>query len=411
MNYPWKYDNNTLHFDKVPLKALAKQVSTPFYLYSTRIIKNNFIEFLSAAQKANLPSPLVCFALKSNSNLELLKVLAKSGAGADIVSGGELRQALEAGIPPNKIVFSGVGKKENEMKEALLAGSEGIYSFNIESLEELQELEKIAQNHKRPARIAFRLNPRVSAKTHKHISTGFKTHKFGMLEEDILKAVQIFKESPWIKIKGLSIHIGSQLTCMQATEDAISRAALLFKTIKESENLQLEFLDVGGGLGIDYSPDDRTVYTTPQNYMEKVSKALSTLSNDCPRIVFEPGRVISARAGALITKVLRKKVSENCKFVIVDGGMNDFVRTSLYDAYHEIMSCPLREEKEIVDIVGPICETADCFANQREISLVENGDIIAIADAGAYGFTMASHYNMRDLPKECVVYEDGTWKI
>lgn len=411
MKSPWSYDNNTLSFDKVPLETLAKELSTPFYVYTAKGIKQNYLTFSEAASKAGLPSPLVCFALKSNANLELLKVLAAAGAGADIVSGGELHQALKAGIPAEKIVFSGVGKKAKEMEDALLAGDEGIYSFNIESIEELEELEQLAKKHNRIARVAFRLNPKVAAKTHKHISTGYKTHKFGILEEDIYQAVETFHKSPYVKIKGLSTHIGSQLTCMEATSEAVKRAATVYKNMAEKWNLSLEFLDVGGGLGIDYSPQDREIFTTPNSYMEKIQLAISSVLNELPRIVFEPGRVISARSGALITRVIRRKSSENHKFVIVDGGMNDFVRTSLYEAYHEILPGVLREGKEVVDIVGPICETADCFAHQREISPLKKGDLIAVADAGAYGFTMASLYNMRDLPKECIVLEDGTWKI
>lgn len=412
MTTPWTYKNNTLNFEDIELATFAKKVSTPFYLYSSRQLLNNYQEFYDQALQSKLPSPLVCFALKSNPNLELLKILAKEGAGADIVSVGELRQALKAGIDPYNIVFSGVGKREDEIHEALMAGEKGIYSFNVESTEELDDIIVEAKKTNRVARIAFRLNPRVNARTHKHISTGFKTHKFGILEEDILSSAKKYADSPYLNIVGISVHIGSQLTCMEATTEALKSAVKLSEKLSVILGHHLEFLDVGGGLGVDYSPMDREIYTTPKDYMNVIQKVLETEAKNLPqRIVFEPGRVISARAGMLVTKVIRKKFSESHQFIIVDGGMNDFVRTSLYEAYHELMPGVKRSgDDQIVDVVGPICETADCFAHQRKLSPIEKGDFLAVADTGAYGFSMASTYNMRNLPKEIVIDLDGNWE-
>jgi diaminopimelate decarboxylase len=405
MNSPWHYKEEKLNFDNKDIVEIAKDHPTPFYLYSLRQLERNYLRFSDSAKLANISDALICFALKANPNKEILRKLASLGSGADIVSGGELRRALECGIDPQKIVFSGVGKQDWEIQEALNAHPDGIYSFNVESIEELRDIARIAQEMKKVARVAFRLNPKVNALTHKHISTGFKTHKFGLLKADILDSLEFIKNDESLNLVGLSIHIGSQLTCMKATEEALFEVGGLALKVSDYLQKNLEFIDVGGGLGIDYAPEDKEKLTTPRQYMDLVSKTITAQFHPraIPRIVFEPGRVIVARAGTFITKVIRTKVSEDCKFIIVDGGMNDFVRASLYEAYHGIYPALLREGMEKVDIVGPICETADCFATGREISPVSKGDILAVADAGAYGFSMASQYNMRDLPSEVVI--------
>ena len=408
MNQPCHYREGELFFEELSLQNLAKTYQTPFYLYSERTINSNFLEFKNAAESLGLEEPLVCFALKSNPNPQLLKSLAKLGSGADIVSGGELKRALECEIDPQKIVFSGVGKSLEEMEMALNSHENGIYSFNVESLSELRQLSDVAKKLNKKARVALRLNPQVNAKTHKHISTGFKTHKFGLISSEVIEA---FKQpSFWehCQLVGLSMHIGSQLTCLKATKKALKE---LSKVALESP-YPLEFLDVGGGLGVDYSPNDREVFHTPHEYMELIFKTLKKHffkpANYTPRLVFEPGRVISARSGVLVTKVIRQKNSENHHFIIVDGGMNDFVRTSLYEAYHEVYPSPQRKGKKVLcDIVGPICETADCFASSRKITPVQDGDLVVIGDTGAYGFSMASNYNLRALPKEYVLTKEG----
>jgi len=405
MNSPWHYKEDTLTFDNIPLGEIVKDHPTPFYLYSLDQLTKNFSQFQEAATSAGLENGLICFALKANPNKEILKSLASLGCGADIVSGGELKRAMDCGIEPQKIVFSGVGKQDWEIREALASHPLGIYSFNVESIEELKDIARLAKEEKKRARVAFRLNPKVNALTHKHISTGFKTHKFGLLKADILRALAIIKDEPALNLVGLSIHIGSQLTCMKATEEALLEVGSLAVKISEQLGKDLEFIDVGGGLGIDYSPADKKIFTTPREYMDLVFKTIEALYHPkkLPRIVFEPGRVIVARVGMFVTRVIRTKVSEDCKFVIVDGGMNDFVRPSLYEAYHGIYPAIKREGLEKVDIVGPICETADCFATGREVSPIIKGDILAVADTGAYGFSMASQYNMRSLPIEVVL--------
>lgn len=386
---PLSYLDNYLHFNETSLLEVVKKHQTPFYLYSQQIIEKNYKEFSDNCDRLNIDS-LICFALKSNPNKKLLNILANIGAGADIVSGGELLRALEAGISPHKIVFSGVGKTAKEIELAL---SHEIYSFNVESIEELELINDLAKKNNKQARIAFRLNPKVHAKTHKNISTGFKTHKFGIIESDILEAVKSTTFWTHSTLVGLSVHIGSQLTCLDATELAIKK---LCKCANEIEGL--EFLDVGGGLGIDYDKENPCAPSV-EKYLSLVADTINHHYKSRIRIVFEPGRKIMATAGIFVSSVIRTKVSEGHHFTIVDGGMNDFARPSLYDAFHEIYPSKESENKVITDIVGPICETTDCFG-QRTISSLCSGDFIAIADAGAYGFSMSSNYNLRLRPKE-----------
>lgn len=390
------YDRKQLKFTKDQflisnhsINDLIKKHKTPFYVYSETILENNYVSFQKEIDRNNQDA-LICFALKSNNNLDVLKALAKLGSGADIVSGGELKQALKAGIKANKIVFSGVGKTDTEIE---LGIKKGIYSFNVESIEELQRISEIAVRLKKTARVAFRYNPKVHVKTHKHISTGYKTHKFGILEKDILDSLEV--KSLWknVKLVGLSIHIGSQLTCLKATEKAIKSACLCAKKI----HFPLEFIDVGGGLGVNYkketnAPDIKT-------YIKLVNDSILKYYGQT-KVVYEPGRRISASCGFFISKVIRTKQSENCHFVIVDGGMNDFVRPSLYDAYHEIFASRKATKTIKTDIVGPICETADCFGTNRDLPKLTEKDFIIIADTGAYGHTMSSSYNMRSKPSE-----------
>jgi diaminopimelate decarboxylase len=386
------YQDQKLYFGDVSIDEVTKKYKTPFYLYSKKILEQNYSEFEASALKAGLTDPLIAFAMKSNNNVEVLRALADLGAGADIVSGGELLRALECNIPAEKIVFSGVGKTDEEIK---LAIEKDIYSFNVESIEELEMIEEIAEQLGKTPRICFRLNPKVHAKTHKHISTGYKTHKFGILCEDIhqaFKSGRFFKHS---KLVGLSIHIGSQLTELDATGEAIKIMCLCAKEL----NTTLEFLDVGGGLGVNYKEG---MAPTIDEYMQLVSKQVKKYYGDI-RVVFEPGRRISASCGFFVTKVLRSKVSEDCRFLIVDGGMNDFVRPSLYDAYHHIYGSIKTGEEINTDIVGPICETADCFGTNRKLAHLSKDDYVIISDTGAYGHTMSSTYNMRPQAHEYLI--------
>lgn len=397
------YKNKKLTFAEVDITSIAQKHKTPFFLYSEEILGRNYLSFFNAAWDAGLPDPLVCFAMKSNPNRELVKILASLGSGADIVSGGELKRALEVGIDPMKIVFSGVGKTEEEILFALKVSKAGLYSFNVESLEELELINSCAKRLKKTARICFRLNPVVNPKTHKFISTGNKTHKFGLLEKDVLSSFGKSRYWSHCKLVGLSVHIGSQLLDLKATKKAlVTLSEVALKTKKD-----LEFLDVGGGLGVDYHPDETKKLPSLKKYMELVAETLNknfySKTSQRPRVVFEPGRRIVAKAGIFVMKVLRNKISENNRFVIVDGGMNDFMRPSLYGAYHHLL--PIKDKKADTrsHVVGPICETSDCFATDRLLPKLVKDDLLALLDTGAYGYSMGSNYNLRGRPLELMI--------
>lgn len=397
---PLQYKNNILTFDGHTLDAIAKKRATPFYLYSKKTLDFYYKTFYQSALKYDLPSPLVCYAVKANSNLDVLKRLKTLGSGADVVSVGELKKALKAGIDPQKIVFSGVAKTASEIHFALNCARKGIYSFNVESIEELELINQLARKSKKIARVAFRLNPQVNAKTHKHISTGNKTHKFGLLKSDILEALSVPTFWDHTQLVGLSIHIGSQLTDLKATVLAIKELSALALTIETP----LEFLDVGGGLGIDYTTEERSKLASIQTYMETVSAALYKFyyskTEHTPRVVFEPGRILVGKMGVLVSRVVRTKTSDNCHFTIIDAGMNDLIRPALYEAYHEVLPALKSKKAIITDVVGPICETSDCFGSKRNLPSLQTGDLVVIDNAGAYGRTMASSYNEREIAKE-----------
>ncbi len=396
------YKRNKLFLDNHCINSITKHIKTPFYLYSVKALESNYLNFYNEALENQIKDPLICYALKANSNIHLLRRLKRMGAGADIVSGGELKQALKAKISPQKIVFSGVGKSEEEIKLALNCHKNGIYSFNVESIEELEMIGDVAKTLKKKARVALRLNPQVNVKTHKHISTGGRSHKFGILKDDIEKALRRKKLWTHIDLVGMSMHIGSQLTCLKATEKALNELSKICLNI----NHDLEFLDVGGGLGVPYS-EDQTLCSL-QEYMSLIKKVLNKHFIEIPRVVFEPGRYIVANCGLLVTEVIRTKQSAHNKFIIVDGGMNDFVRSSLYGAYHHVLPISKRNGKlSSCHVVGPICETADSFASDRELPLLKSKDRICIGDVGAYGHTMSSTYNMREKVKEYIIGLDG----
>lgn len=404
------YRNQKLQFSKLDIASVAKKHKTPFFLYSEEILTQNYLQFALGAEAAGLIDPLVCFALKSNPNRELVKVLANLGSGADIVSGGELRRAIEAGIPPEKIVFSGVGKTEEEIVFALkLKGI--LNSFNVESLEELELINTCAKRLKKKARICFRLNPVVQPKTHKYISTGNKTHKFGMLEKDILGCLGNKKYWSHSVLVGLSVHIGSQLLDLNATKKALQRLCEVGLKTKAP----LEFLDVGGGLGVDYHPDESLKLPRIDTYMGIIAstfeKHFYSKSDLRPRVVFEPGRRIVAKAGIFVMKVLRNKVSEDNHFVIVDGGMNDFMRPSLYGAFHALIPVKQAEAIRECHVVGPICETSDCFGSNRLLPALKSGDLIILKDTGAYGYSMGSNYNLRGRPLELLIDKKKKLKV
>jgi diaminopimelate decarboxylase len=410
MNY-LDYKNKKLIFNKIDVEAATKKHKTPFFLYSEEILQKNYLDFYQGSKAAGLNDPLICFAMKSNPNRELVKILAKLGSGADIVSGGEMKRALEAGIPANKIVFSGVGKTEEEILFALKASKNGIFSFNIESLEELELINICAKKIKRTARVCFRLNPVVKPKTHKYISTGNKTHKFGLLESDVMNSLSQQRYWSHTRLVGLSIHIGSQLLDLKATKMAIVKLCEVALKTKAP----LEFLDVGGGLGVDYHPDELQRLPTISEYMSIVADTLKknfySKSDLNPRVVFEPGRRIVAKAGIFVMSVLRNKISEDNHFLIVDGGMNDFMRPSLYGAYHRLL--PARESKATTSchVVGPICETSDCFGSDRRLPVMKSGDVLVLCDTGAYGYSMGSNYNLRGRPLELLIEKSKKLKV
>ncbi len=388
------FRNGELYAEEVPVREIAKRVGTPFYLYSAATLKRHFQVFDQAF--ARIPH-LVCYSVKANSNLAVLRLLAREGSGADIVSGGELYRALKAGIPPQKIVFSGVGKTAKEMREALRAG---ILMFNVESLGELRLLSKEARRLKTKAPVAIRVNPDVDPKTHPYISTGLKKNKFGLDVKTALEAYRLAQKDPHLEIVGIDCHIGSQLTQVSPFVEALRRIKAFVRRL-EDEGICPRYLDLGGGLGIVYGNE---APPPPEEYASALIQELGDLE---VTLILEPGRVLVGNAGILVTKVLYFKETPAKKFLIVDAGMNDLLRPAFYQAYHEIVPVNQKERPEaVVDVVGPICETGDFLAQDRRLPLVKPGELLAVMSAGAYGFVMASNYNSRPRPPEVLVHGD-----
>ncbi len=391
----FQYKNGELHAENVPLRRIAAAVGTPFYCYSTATLVRHYRVFRDAM--AGLDA-LVCFAVKANSNLAVLRTLARQGAGADVVSGGELKRALAAGVPAQRIVFSGVGKTPDEMTAAL---NVGILQFNVESEAELAVLSAVASRLGRRAAVAFRVNPDVDAKTHAKISTGKAENKFGVPWS---RARQIYARAaqlPGIEVVGVDVHIGSQLTELGPFDEAFARVVDLVRALR-ADGHAIRRVDLGGGLGIPY---DRAGAPPPhpERYAEVVRRAVSGL--DC-QIILEPGRLIAGNAGVLVAKVIYVKEGESRRFVIIDAAMNDLIRPSLYDAYHEIVPVRAAAPNAIMaaaDVVGPVCETGDVFATDRALPPLAADDLVAILSAGAYGAVMASTYNSRALVPEVLV--------
>ncbi len=387
----FQYRENELYAEEVPVRQIARKVGTPFYLYSAATLRRHYRVFDQAFK--TLPH-LVCYAVKANSNLAVLRLLAREGAGADIVSGGELFRALKAGIPAEKIVFSGVGKTAQEIRLALKAG---ILMFNVESLEELKNIARIARKMEKKAPIAIRVNPDVNPKTHPYISTGLKENKFGLDVETAFQAYQLAKDDPYLEIVGVDCHIGSQLTQLSPFVEALRRIKAFLKRLA-TVGISVRYLDLGGGLGIVYGEEEPP---PPEKYAQALIEELNDLS---VTLILEPGRVLVGNAGILVTKVLYYKETPAKKFLIVDAGMNDLLRPAFYQAYHEIIPVLKKERPSIVaDVVGPICETGDFLARERELPLVKPGELLAVMSAGAYGFVMASNYNSRPRPAEVMV--------
>ena len=391
------YIDGVLHAENVPVPEIAKAVGTPFYVYSTATLERHYKVFSGAFADVDA---MVCYAMKANSNQAVLKTLAKLGAGIDVVSGGELRRALGAGVPASRIMFSGVGKTVAEMDYALEAG---IYCFNIESEPELEVLNLRAVRAGKRAHVSFRINPDVDARTHAKISTGKKENKFGISYERARAVYAHAATLPGIEVTGIDMHIGSQITELQPFEDAFRLLRELVEVLREDGHV-ISHVDIGGGLGIPYREDNNP--PLPDAYAHIVKNELKSLN--C-KIVTEPGRLIVGNAGILVTEVIYVKDGGDKTFVIVDGAMNDLIRPTLYEAYHGIRPVvqPAENTPRIkADIVGPVCETGDYLALDREMAAPQPGDLIAVSSAGAYGAVQAGTYNSRLLVPEVLVKGD-----
>ncbi len=381
---------NNLSVENVFAFSLTKKYKTPFYCYSLSQLKNNFNSFCSAFKESK---PLVCFSVKSNSNIYLLKELKKMGSGADVVSAGELLKATRAGISAKKIVFSGVGKTEDEI---ILAIKKKVLLINMESESEANLINKISKKMNIITSVGIRLNPNITGKTHKKISTGGKHDKFGLSYKDCVSFCKKINSLKNLKLDGLSVHIGSQITNIKPFKEVLN---VLNKIIKQTK-LSFKFIDLGGGMGIAYSTKEKKLNL---NQYAKLVKQF--LKNKKAQIIFEPGRFISANTSILITKIIYIKKSRNKKFIILDAGMNDLMRPALYNAHHKIV--PLKKSNkrfsENIEFVGPVCESSDKFLNQKGFPKVKEGDYVAITDVGAYGMSLTSNYNTRPIIAEIMV--------
>lgn len=391
----FQYKDGDLFCEEVAVSRIASEVGTPFYLYSHATLKQHFKAFDGAFE--GVPH-ITCFSVKSNSNLAILRLFAKEGGGVDIVSGGELFRALRAGVDPARIVYSGVGKTAEDMEYALRSG---ILMFNAESSQEVRQLNEVARRTGTKARIAIRVNPDIDPKTHPYISTGLKENKFGV---DIRQVVEEYKLAAGLRhleVQGVSCHIGSQLTQVSPFVDALRKLKELVRRLDEA-GIGIRYLDMGGGLGITY---DREAPPHPTQYAQAVREELETTHLT---LILEPGRVLVGNAGILVTRVLYTKAAGEKNFIIVDAAMNDLIRPSLYGSFHGIQPVRRADRKMIkADIVGPICESGDFLAKEREVETLATGELVAVMSAGAYGFSMSSNYNSRPRVAEVMVSGTG----
>ncbi len=400
--HEFEFKKNNLYCENIQVQNLARRFGTPLYVYSHATLIDHFLKIKNAFKEIK---PLICFSVKANSNLSVLKALVDKGAGLDIVSGGELFRALKVNCPAEKIVYASVGKTDLEIEEAI---KRRILFFNIESVPELENINRISKKLNRVTKVAIRINPDVEPKTHKYITTGKLTNKFGIDFQSAHQILMVRKALSHVKIAGLHIHIGSQITEGAPYVAAITKMASFIEKLKK-EGITFEYLNIGGGLGIIYNDE------TPQTAAEFAAKVVPILKSTGLKIIMEPGRFIAGQAGILVVKVLYVKKTPLKKFIIVDGGMNDLIRPALYDAYHciEPVSCDARCKASVekADVVGPICESGDFFAKDRLLPLVEEGDYLAIMSAGAYGFSMSSNYNSRLRPQEVMVKNNKAYTI
>ncbi|MGA2403783.1 MAG: diaminopimelate decarboxylase [Syntrophobacteraceae bacterium] len=387
----FQYKGDELYCEDVPVRLIAEKIGTPCYIYSLATLSHHFTVFDSAFKDV---AHLTCYSVKANSNIAILKLFGSMGGGMDIVSGGELYRARKAAIPPERIVYSGVGKTVEEIDFAL---REKILMFNIESTQELEQINLRAEAMSTKVSVSLRVNPDIDPNTHPYISTGMKKNKFGISVDSALRAYEKAKSLKNIEIVGLDCHIGSQLTDVTPFVDALKRLRSLIDRLRQ-EGALIRYLDLGGGLGIVY---DQEAPPQPHEYAKAILRELENI--DCT-LIFEPGRVIVGNAGVLVTKVLYTKRTQSKNFVIVDGAMNDLVRPSLYGSYHYIQPVVRsQKETEVVDVVGPICESSDFLARDRGLSMPAGGDYLAVMSAGAYGFSMSSNYNSRPRAPEVLV--------
>jgi diaminopimelate decarboxylase len=385
------YRNNQLVCDGVAVTGIAVQIGTPFYLYSADALRANFDAYKTAFAGLDVT---ICFAVKSCSNIAILKLLQARGAGADTVSGGEIRRALLAGIAPEKIIFSGVGKTREEIAFALEAG---IGQLNVESPEEIEMINQIAAARKVQASISVRVNPDVHAGTHEKISTGRKSDKFGVPWAEVRETYAKARSLSHLELQGVACHIGSQITDLIPFHDAFTKVTQLARELL-ADGFRLQRIDLGGGLGIRYKDDETPV--SVNDYAEAVMQHVRPLGL---KLFLEPGRSISASSGALISKVQFIKDTEEKSFVVLDAGMNDLARPAIYNAYHEIIPVRQADLEESYDVVGPVCESSDIFGTNRRLPKLQSGDLVAILNAGAYGAAMSSNYNTRALASEVLV--------
>lgn len=387
----FRYRNGELYAEDVPVRKIAEAYGTPLYLYSYHTLLRHFRAYDDAFD--GVPH-IICFALKANSNISLLRLFAKNGGGADVVSGGEIFRALKAGLSPRKIVYAGVGKTEEEIRYALKSK---ILMFNVESESELMEIDRIAGIMKVKAPISLRVNPDIDPGTHPYISTGLRKHKFGIPIEEAFEYYKLAGRLKNTEIVGIHKHIGSQITKVSPFVDALKKTLLLVDELRE-HGVDIRYFDIGGGLGITYKDEEPPV---PRDLARNL---LPLLRGRRLTIIMEPGRSIVGNAGVLVTKVLYLKKGAEKDFVIVDAGMNDLIRPSFYDAYHHIQPVEKKRRKNILaDIVGPLCESGDFLGKEREMRDVKPGEYLAVMSAGAYGFTMSSNYNSRPRAAEVMV--------
>ncbi|MBN1384524.1 MAG: diaminopimelate decarboxylase [Elusimicrobia bacterium] len=392
-----EYKKELLFVDGLSVCEIAGEVGTPFYLYSRKKLIENFRKFDSAFSGVK---HIVCYAMKANENPYLLKILARNGCGCDIVSGGELKLAVSSGINPKRIVFAGVGKRDDEIRRAIL---NGILMFNIESIPELYRIDKIAKSLNKTAGISFRVNPDIDAKTHPHITTGLSHNKFGLCFEDAFAGYILGKALKNIKIIGIHTHIGSQISDSGSFVLASKKISKYIRKLKDA-GIGLKYIDMGGGLGIKYK-DEKIISTSDY------AKAIRSHLPENHTLILEPGRFLIGNAGVMVTKILYVKKTLKKNFLVVDAGMNDLVRPAIYGAYHEII--PVIKRKGIKhnwDVVGPICESSDVFAKDRRMLPAKADDFLAVLCAGAYGYSMSSNYNQRARAAEVLV-ENNKWRI